>query len=67
METHIDKLTTKYQGFDFADVPTSGRVLALCGVTCDVSQIVKRDPSCTWCARKLEEAKTGRRDRGPQS
>lgn len=66
METHVKKLTTKY-GFDFGDFPTSGRVLTICGVTCDGSQIVKRDPSCTWCARKLEEAKTGRRDRGPQS
>lgn len=44
--------------------PSLTRVLAICGVKCEQSQIVKRDPTCEWCARKLEEKETdGRMDR----
>jgi hypothetical protein len=36
-----------------------GRRQALCGVRFDAYLAVPRDPSCPWCAQKLEEQKKG--------
>jgi hypothetical protein len=59
MATHIEE-RPKRGDLDFGDRPST-RVLTICAVTCDRAQIVKRDPTCSWCARKLEEKETAGR------
>lgn len=58
MSTHVAKSlksgSTLFE-FDTAQPKDGLRVLTICGVTCEHSQIVAHDPGCSWCARKLAE------------
>lgn len=61
MDTHIEKTAGGPPSlFDALDPRPGGWVLTICGVTVDRAKIVKREPGCSWCARKLEETATKR-------
>jgi len=60
MTTHVVKTNGPAGLFD---APLTGRVLAIYGVSFDGEHAVARNPSCSWCARKLDEAITTQQQR----